>query len=96
MAAYVIAEITVTDPEGYEPYKALAEESIHAHGGRYLVRGGTVSRSRNGPRLVPIRRVPGGGASPPRDLDRTAVPGGRAVNAGMIPPGAPPADLSLS
>jgi uncharacterized protein (DUF1330 family) len=49
MAAYVIAEITVTDPEGYEPYKALAEESIHAHGGRYLVRGGTVDSLEGAP-----------------------------------------------
>ncbi|MGC9960998.1 MAG: DUF1330 domain-containing protein [Acidimicrobiales bacterium] len=49
MAAYVIAEITVTDAEGYESYKLLAEESIHAHGGRYLVRGGTVDSLEGAP-----------------------------------------------
>lgn len=40
MAAYVIAEIKVTDPAAYEPYRALAQESIARFGGRYVVRGG--------------------------------------------------------
>jgi uncharacterized protein (DUF1330 family) len=40
MAAYVIAEIEVTDPETYERYKELASASIAAHGGRYVARGG--------------------------------------------------------
>ena len=42
MTAYVIARIAVTDPDRYEDYKALAQEAIAAHGGRYLVRGGDV------------------------------------------------------
>jgi uncharacterized protein (DUF1330 family) len=40
MAAYVIADIRVTDPTGYEPYRPLAAASIARFGGRYLVRGG--------------------------------------------------------
>jgi len=40
MAAYVIAEIDVTDPARYEAYKRLAPAAIAAHGGKYLVRGG--------------------------------------------------------
>ena len=40
MAAYVIAEVEVTDPDAYEPYKPLAAASIAAHGGTYRVRGG--------------------------------------------------------
>jgi uncharacterized protein (DUF1330 family) len=40
MAAYVIVETDVTDPEPYERYKAAATEAVVAHGGRYLVRGG--------------------------------------------------------
>jgi uncharacterized protein (DUF1330 family) len=40
MAAYVIAEIRVTDPPGYEPYRPLAAASIARHGGRFLARGG--------------------------------------------------------
>jgi uncharacterized protein (DUF1330 family) len=42
MAAYVVVEIEVTDPVRYEEYKKLAEASVVAFGGRYLVRGGRV------------------------------------------------------
>jgi uncharacterized protein (DUF1330 family) len=41
VAAYVIGEVEVTDASAYEPYKPLAAASIAAHGGTYLVRGGT-------------------------------------------------------
>jgi uncharacterized protein (DUF1330 family) len=40
LAAYVIANIHVTDPQRYEAYKVQAAASIAAHGGRYLARGG--------------------------------------------------------
>jgi uncharacterized protein (DUF1330 family) len=40
MAAYVIAEIRVSDPAGYEPYRPLAAASIARFGGRFLARGG--------------------------------------------------------
>jgi uncharacterized protein (DUF1330 family) len=40
MAAYVVVDINVTDPEGYEEYKQLAPPSVSAHGGSYLARGG--------------------------------------------------------
>lgn len=40
MAAYVIAEVEVTNPAGYEPYRALAGASIAQYGGRFVVRGG--------------------------------------------------------
>ncbi len=42
MAAYVVVEVAITDPEEYEKYKALASASVAAHGGRYKARGGTV------------------------------------------------------
>ena len=42
MAAYVIYQGDVTDPERYEKYKVLAAASIVAAGGRYIVRGGDV------------------------------------------------------
>ena len=41
MAAYVLVDMDVTDPERYEEYKPLAEASILAAGGRYLARGGS-------------------------------------------------------
>jgi uncharacterized protein (DUF1330 family) len=41
MPAYVIANISVTDPVQYEDYKKLAGPSVAAYDGKYLVRGGT-------------------------------------------------------
>ena len=40
MPAYLIADIEVTDPVGYEEYKRRVPAIIAAHGGRYLARGG--------------------------------------------------------
>ncbi|MDZ4804952.1 MAG: DUF1330 domain-containing protein [Candidatus Eisenbacteria bacterium] len=40
MSAYVIVDIDVQDPAGYEEYKKLAPASIAAFGGRYIARGG--------------------------------------------------------
>ena len=40
MPAYLIADIEVTDPVGYDEYKKLVPAVIAAHGGRYLARGG--------------------------------------------------------
>lgn len=40
MAAYVIVEIDIVDPIGYEEYKKQAAAAVHKYGGKYLVRGG--------------------------------------------------------
>jgi uncharacterized protein (DUF1330 family) len=40
MAAYVIAEVDVLDPEQYARYGAAVPASLEAHGGRFLARGG--------------------------------------------------------
>jgi uncharacterized protein (DUF1330 family) len=40
MSAYVIAEIEVTDPDGYAEYTGPANASVLRHGGRFVVRGG--------------------------------------------------------
>ena len=40
MAGYVIVEIEVTDPVGYEEYKNLAGATVAKYGGKYIVRGG--------------------------------------------------------
>jgi uncharacterized protein (DUF1330 family) len=42
MPAYVIVEIDIVDPVGYEEYKKLAGATVEKHGGRYIVRGGPV------------------------------------------------------
>jgi uncharacterized protein (DUF1330 family) len=38
--AYIVGHITVTHPEGYAQYARQVPETIHRHGGRYIVRGG--------------------------------------------------------
>jgi len=40
MAAYLVVDIDVTEPEQFEEYKKLAPAAIAKHGGRYLIRGG--------------------------------------------------------
>ena len=40
MAAYVIADVKVSDPEQYARYMALSPAAIAAAGGRFIVRGG--------------------------------------------------------
>jgi uncharacterized protein (DUF1330 family) len=40
MSAYVIVEIDIVDPTGYEEYKKLAGATVEKYGGKYLVRGG--------------------------------------------------------
>jgi uncharacterized protein (DUF1330 family) len=42
MAAYFVAEIEVTNPDGYGPYAALAGASVARYGGKFIVRGGKV------------------------------------------------------
>ena len=42
MAAYIHADIEVTDPVAYEDYRRQVPAVIAAYGGRYLVRGGAV------------------------------------------------------
>jgi len=42
MAAYLVLDIEVTDPEAYAKYKELGPPSVAAFGGRYLARGGAV------------------------------------------------------
>jgi len=41
MTAYVIVDINVIDPIGYEDYKRLAPASLKLYEAKYLVRGGS-------------------------------------------------------
>ena len=40
MTAYVIVDIDVYDPVGYEEYKKLAPAAVELYGGKYIARGG--------------------------------------------------------
>jgi uncharacterized protein (DUF1330 family) len=43
MPAYVIAQLTVIDPAGFQAYRAAVPQVVAAYGGRFLVRGGTAA-----------------------------------------------------
>ena len=58
MAGYVIADVTVTDPEKFEVYRGQVSQTIEKYGGQYIVRGGaaeTVEGDWNPGRLVVIQ-----------------------------------------
>lgn len=40
MAAYVMVQLEITDPEKFKEYAALVPPTIEKFGGRYVVRGG--------------------------------------------------------
>jgi uncharacterized protein (DUF1330 family) len=42
MAAYVVANVQITDPERYPEYRDRVVETVARYGGKYLVRGGKV------------------------------------------------------
>jgi len=42
MPAYILAEIEITNPEGYKEYTKLVPASIEEFGGKFLHRGGPV------------------------------------------------------
>lgn len=43
MAAYLVVDTALTNPELYEQYKLLAKPLVEKYGGEYLARGGKLS-----------------------------------------------------
>jgi len=60
MAAYVIAEIEVTDAALYEDYRKQVAATVEKHGGRFIVRGGSVEPLEGGwsPKRLAILEFP--------------------------------------
>lgn len=57
MPAYILAEVEVTNPAGYESYRPLAGASVAQYGGKFVVRGGKaelVEGSKEPARIVVI------------------------------------------
>ena len=48
MAAYIIADVEITDPAAYEGYKPLASAALEKYGAKILVRGGKVEPAEGG------------------------------------------------
>ena len=44
MAAYIIADVEITDPTTYEEYRKVVLPSITSYGGSFLVRGGKAEK----------------------------------------------------
>jgi uncharacterized protein (DUF1330 family) len=40
MPAYIVGDVTVTDPDRYKDYTAHTESTLEPFGGRFIVRGG--------------------------------------------------------
>ena len=43
MAAYLIADVQVTDPKQYDEYRKRVPAALAKFGGKFIVRGGTVA-----------------------------------------------------
>jgi len=43
MAAYIVVDLTVNDPDGFARYRDMVPPTVAAYGGRYLVRGGAIT-----------------------------------------------------
>lgn len=40
MAGYIVADIAITDPDGYQKYAQQTAGTLEPYGGKFLVRGG--------------------------------------------------------
>jgi uncharacterized protein (DUF1330 family) len=40
MKGYIVADVDVHDPEGYQEYRQQVPAIVEAYGGRFLIRGG--------------------------------------------------------
>ena len=49
MPAYFVAELEVTNPAGFEPYRAAVPATIAQYGGHYRARGGAIELIEGGP-----------------------------------------------
>jgi len=60
MAAYVIGEVEIHDPQAYQAYARGVPATIAQYGGRYLVRGGAVDSKEGGwaPKRVVVLEFP--------------------------------------
>jgi uncharacterized protein (DUF1330 family) len=60
MAAYVIVEVNVTDPQLFQEYAKGVPATIAAYGGKYLVRGGMTETKEGGwsPKRVVVLEFP--------------------------------------
>ena len=56
MAAYVIAQVDINDPERYVEYRKMVPASVEAYGGKFIARGGN-AEVLEGDKQLPERLV---------------------------------------
>jgi uncharacterized protein (DUF1330 family) len=44
MPAYVIADVTITNPQGFEEYRQMVPPTLAKYGGKFVVRGGQLEK----------------------------------------------------
>jgi len=98
MTAYIIADVTVTNPEGYAAYRPLAAASVAKHGGRFIARGGEVQSLEGGwsPSRVVIIEFPTmaaarGWYNSPEYQDALKIRAANSNGRVILTEGAPPA-----
>lgn len=90
MAAYIIVEMEVTDPVGILEYRKLAEASVTAYGGRFVVRGGRTEALEGGwePKRIIVLEFPDAGRArqwwESKEYAEARVIRNRAANTRMI------------
>ncbi|HSN40962.1 MAG TPA: DUF1330 domain-containing protein [Burkholderiales bacterium] len=90
MAAYIIVEMEVTDPVGILEYRKLAEASVTAYGGRFVVRGGRTEALEGGwePKRIVVLEFPDAGRArqwwESKEYAEARVIRNRAANTRMI------------
>ena len=59
MAAYVIAEVTITDPQGFEDISPDGASTVAKYGGKFVVRGGSMEKLEGNwePKRLVVHRV---------------------------------------
>ncbi len=60
MAAYVIAEVNVTNPDLFGEYRQLVAPTVKKYGGHFIVRGGAVETKEGGwsPKRIVVIEFP--------------------------------------
>jgi uncharacterized protein (DUF1330 family) len=44
MPAYVIADVTITDSQGFDEYRQMVPSTVAKYGGKFVVRGGQLEK----------------------------------------------------
>jgi len=60
MAAYIIADVDVTNPAGYDEYRRQVPATVEKYGGRFVVRGGALEGLEGGwsPKRIVVLEFP--------------------------------------